>query len=155
MTSVSALTRAVRPLRYLGVRIDVMEGRWSLEELERFDAVDELHIAPRRSDGTFVRPLPIWVVRVGDHVYVRTWYRRGGWFGRALRSGSARVSVPGVRAEVRVEDVGREPADLRTQVDAAYRRKYARYGSGTVERMVSDPAAETTLRLVRRDARSP
>jgi hypothetical protein len=131
------------------VRIDVMKGRWLSEELERFDAVDELHIAPRRSDGTFGRPLPIWVVRVGDCVYVRTWYRRGGWFRDALRSGLARISVPGVQAEVRVEDVGCASADLRADVDGAYRRKYARYGSASVEKMVSDLAAETTLRLMR------
>jgi hypothetical protein len=126
-----------------------MTGRWLPEDLERFDTADELHIAPRRSDGAFDRPLPIWVVRVGDHVYVRTWYRRGGWFGRALRTGLARISVPGLQAEVRVEDVGRGSADLRADVDAAYRRKYARYGGGSVERMVSDAAAETTLRLTR------
>lgn len=127
-----------------------MTDPWSREELERFDAADELSIAPGRSDGTFGRPLPIWVVRVDDQVYVRTWYGRStGWFGRALRSGVARIGVPGVQAEVRVEDIGGGSPELRAQVDAAYRRKYARYGSGSVDAMVAEAAVDTTLRLVR------
>jgi hypothetical protein len=80
-------------------------------------------------------------------VYVRTWYRRGGWFGRAQRSGRAQISVPGVQADVTVEDIGPGPVDLRARVDAAYWRKYERYGSSSVEQMASDLAAQTTLRL--------
>jgi hypothetical protein len=125
-----------------------MADDWRPDELERIEAADELHIAAGRDDGTYGRPLPIWVVCVDGQVYVRTWYRREGWYGRALRSGRAQIGVPGVQADVTVEDVGPGSADLRAAVDAAYRSKYARYGSGSVERMVSDPAAESTLRLI-------
>jgi hypothetical protein len=37
---------------------------------------------------------------------------------------------------------------LRASIDAVYRAKYGRYGETTVERMVADDAAATTLRLV-------
>jgi hypothetical protein len=80
----------------------------------------------------------------GD-VYVRTWYRRDtGWFGHAVGSGRARIRIPGVEVDVRVEDVGVGPAGLKTDVDAAYRGKY---GGGSTGDMVGDDAVATTLRL--------
>ena len=125
-----------------------MTAAWSPEQLKRIDGSGELQIASRRADGT-VRPfVPIWVVSAGGQVYVRTWYRRTtGWFGHVLETGRARVRVPGLEADVVVEDVGAGPAELRTSVDQAYRAKYGGYGSGSVGQMVADPAAAATLRL--------
>ena len=125
-----------------------MDDTWSPDQLERIGAADELQIASRRADGTLRRWTPIWVVSVGDQVYVRTWYRREtGWFGDVLRSGRARVRVPGLEAGVAVDDVGVGPAALRADVDAAYRAKYERYGRGSIDPMVSAAAAAATLRL--------
>ena len=44
-------------------------------------------------------------------------------------------------------DVGSDKNAERAGVDAAYRAKYGRYGSTTVDRMVNDDAAATTLQL--------
>jgi hypothetical protein len=75
----------------------------------------------------------------------RTWYRReSGWFGHALLSRRARIRVPGLAADVTVEDLGQGEVDLRAGVDAAYRTKYGQHGS---ESMVTAAAAATTLRL--------
>jgi hypothetical protein len=125
---------------------------WSAEQLARVDEATELTIATRRADGTLRAPRPIWVVRVGDQVYVRTWYRRTtGWYGRVLERPQAQVQVPGLTADVTVEDVGDGAStgsgDLRDNVDAAYRAKYGRYGGGSVDQMITDSAAATTLRL--------
>jgi hypothetical protein len=121
---------------------------WTPEQLQRIDGSDELEIASTRADGTLRPFVPIWVVRVDDQVYVRTWHRRTtGWFGRVLDTGRARVRVPGLDADVVVEDVGAGPGGLRSQVDAAYRAKYGRYGDGTVGQMVADEAVAATLRL--------
>ena len=126
-----------------------MTAAWTPEQLERIDAAEELQIASRRVDGTLRRWTPIWVVRVDGQVYVRTWHRRTtGWFGDVLDSHRARVRVPGLEADVAVEDVGDGPGDLRAGVDQAYRAKYARYGATTVGPMVADAAAAATLRLV-------
>ena len=123
-------------------------GAWPEEDVQRIAAAEELRIAPRRADGTLRRWVTIWVVRVGDGVYVRTWYRRGGgWFAHALESGRARASVPGTQADVTVEDVSGDRDGLRADVDAAYRSKYGRYGETSVGPMVNDEAAATTLRL--------
>jgi hypothetical protein len=126
-----------------------MTVSWSPESLRRIDESDELQIASRRAGGTLRPWVPIWVVSAEGQVYVRTWYRRTtGWFGHVLESPRARVRVPGLEADVVVEDVGEGPGELRTSVDEAYRAKYARYGDGSVGQMVADPAAATTLRLV-------
>ena len=70
---------------------------WSAEELERIGTAQELRISTSRADGTLRREVPIWVVRVSGHVYVRTWYRRdNGWFGHAVDSRRARIRVPGL-----------------------------------------------------------
>lgn len=127
-----------------------MTAAWSPEQLARIDEAEELEIAPRRRDGTLGRRVTIWVVATGGHVYVRTWYRRDqGWFAHVVGSGRARVSVPGLETEVAVEDVSRTGTELRAGVDAAYRNKYGRYSSSSVDAMVNDDAADTTLRLTR------
>jgi hypothetical protein len=113
---------------------------WTPGDLSRLDAAQELEIAV----GGARRWVPIWVVCAGGQVYVRTWYRRDtGWFGAAVRSGRARVRVPGLEAEVAIEDIGAASARTTADVDAAYRTKYA----GGTDAMVTAEAAATTLRL--------
>jgi hypothetical protein len=117
---------------------------WSDSELTTIGTADEIHIAPDRSDHTPGRAVPIWVVRVGDDLYVRS-YRgpSGSWYRRARRNGSGRISVGGVDHAVRF--TAADPT-VRTQVDEAYRAKYGRYSS-LVRPMISDTVAETTLQL--------
>jgi hypothetical protein len=109
-----------------------------------------LEIAVKRADGTVRRWVSIWVVCVGDQVYVRTWYRREtGWFGHVLDSRQARIRVPGLEADVAVADIGGGPAQLRADIDAAYRTKYGSSGSSSVDAMVAGAAAAATLQLSR------
>lgn len=125
--------------------MSVMSVEWPAADLAKIDSADELRIATRRQDGTLRSTVPIWAVTVDGQVYVRTWHRRDtGWFGHVIRDAVARIAVPGLAADVTVEGVGSE---LRAKVDAAYWAKYGRYGAATVERMVSDDAVATTLRL--------
>ena len=121
-----------------------MTTPWSAAELQSLDAATELEIAVKRADGTLRRWTPIWVVCAGGQVYVRTWHRRDtGWFGQALRSHRARIRVPGLEADVMVEDIGEGTVELRESVNTAYQLKY-RAGSAS---MVSASAVMTTLRL--------
>ena len=118
---------------------------WTPQQVEAFRSARVLEITTSKSDGSFRPWVPIWVVCVHDSVYVRTWYRRStGWFGHAVQSGRARVRVPGLDAEVDVEDVGSGSTQLRSAIDDAYRTKYGSVGS-----MATDSAASTTLRLSR------
>ena len=124
-----------------------MTAPWFPDDLRLVDAARELQIAVRHSDGSLRRWVPIWVVCAGGQVYVRTWYRRDtGWFGHALRSRRARVRVPGLEADVTIEDIGDASSQVTADVDAAYRTKYGRGGAGS---MVTPTAAATTLQLNR------
>ena len=118
---------------------------WTEDELATIAAADELAIAPRRGNGTLRAPTTIWVVRVGDDVYVRS-YRgpTGGWFRAAQRTHEGRISAGGVEKDVRFVEPG---AGIGDDVDAAYRSKYGRY-SGYVEPMIAAPVRATTLKLV-------
>lgn len=119
---------------------------WTPDQLALVDAARELEISVRSADGTLRPWTPIWVVHVGGDVYVRTWYRRDtGWYGVAVKTGRARVRLPGVEVDVRIEDVGVGPPGLRDDVDDAYRHKY---GAGPSGDMIGDDAAVTTLRLL-------
>jgi hypothetical protein len=124
-----------------------MTASWSPDELRLVNAAGELQIAVKSSDGSLRRWVPIWVVCTGGQVYVRTWYRRDtGWFGHALRSRRARIRVPGLEADVTIEDIGDASTQVTTDVDAGYRTKYGRGGAGS---MVTATAAATTLQLDR------
>jgi hypothetical protein len=118
-----------------------MTSRWSAEDLRLVHAAVELEITVRRDDGALRRWVPIWVVCADEQVYVRSWHRRDtGWFGQVLRSGRARIRVPGLEADVSVADVG----EVSAAVTGAYRAKYGHGGAGS---MITTAAAATTLRL--------
>ena len=122
---------------------------WPADQLERIGAAVELEIAVARPDRSLRRWLPIWVVRVGDQAYVRTAYRRRtGWFADVLESRRARIRVPGLEADVVVEDLGASPTEaserLWDDVDLAYRSKY---GHGATTDLMTQQARRATLRL--------
>ena len=136
-------------------------GPWSTEQLQLIDAAVELNIAVPRPDGALGRWTTVWVVCVGQGVFVRSWHRREtGWFGRAVTTGRARIRATGLETDAAVVDLGRtgnrsgeEPqlqGELFDEVDSAYRTKYGAFGDATVRAMVSAHARVTTLRLDRR-----
>jgi hypothetical protein len=118
---------------------------WTEEELRAVGTATELRISTRRCDGTLSPPVPIWVVRVGDGIYVRSYRGTGGvWFRRVSAVGTARIQAADVDRDVTVSLAG---TAARAGIDEAYRAKYARYGRAYVEPMTADAAAATTLLL--------
>jgi hypothetical protein len=123
---------------------------WTAEELEKVGSADELEVAPLRSDGTPRSYLPIWVVRVGDDLYVRSYRgRAGAWYRSAVEQHEGRIRAGGVERAVTFEPDG-TGSDSASQdaVDDAYRTKYARYGGSYLDPMLRPEATETTLRLL-------
>ncbi len=118
---------------------------WNHTELDAIGSAAELYITTRRPDGTLRPPVPIWVVRAGDDIYVRSYRGRdGAWFRHASTQGTAHISAAGIDRDV----TATVPAEqVRAAIDDAYRAKYARYGSTYTEAMTADTAAGTTLRL--------
>ena len=121
---------------------------WTSDELERLGRADELGISSRRPDGSLRPFVTIWVVRLGDDIYVRSAYGHDNpWFQRALASREGRIRAGGVERDVAFEDPG---ADVEEDLNAAYHAKYDRYGPRIVGTVVSPEAARSTLKLVPR-----
>ena len=121
---------------------------WTDDELDRIGAAEELELATLRRDGTPRDPVTIWVVRLGDDLYVRSFHGRGGsWFRAAQARGEGRIGAGGVEKDVAFVDADH---DLENQIDAAYRTKYRRYSDSYVPPMIGPEARATTLRLVPR-----
>jgi hypothetical protein len=118
---------------------------WTDSELATIGTADEIYIAPDRADHSPGPAVPIWVVRVDDDLYVRS-YRgpSGSWYRRARRNRSGRIRVGGIDRAVRFTAAD---AGVRAKVDEAYSAKYGRYSSSLVRPMISDAVAETTLKL--------
>jgi hypothetical protein len=123
---------------------------WTEAELARIGTAEVLEIAPYRPDGTPRKPLPIWVVRAGNDLYVRSYKgRAGAWFRAALASHVGRIRAGGVEKEVTF-DTEPDPV-INDQVDAAYRTKYGRYPQ-YVAPMLTPEVRATTIKLVPRTA---
>lgn len=121
---------------------------WSPEQLRLLTDALEIEVSAPRLDGGFGRWTPIWTVVAGTEVFVRTWHRREtGWYGGAVRSGTARIRVGDSPVDVTVATVGDTDA---AAVDAAYRTKY---GEPAARSMVTTEAAASTLRLAPRSPR--
>lgn len=119
---------------------------WTSDELKRMAEAQELRIAPRRRDGTLRKPVIIWVVRVGDELYVRSYRgRRGAWFRAAQANHKGRIWASGVEKDVTF--VAESDPNINEQIDAAYRSKYGRYPQ-YVAPMVTAEVRLTTIRLV-------
>ncbi|GGS97357.1 DUF2255 family protein [Streptomyces violaceus] len=120
---------------------------WTSDELNRIATADELEMVPRRGDGTLRGPVPIWVVRDGDDLYVRSFRGTdGGWWRTARTSHQGHIRSGGVDRDVTFEEV--TDSEINDRIDTAYRTKYGRYGGAYVNPMVA--ARSTTLRLTPR-----
>jgi hypothetical protein len=121
---------------------------WTDAELEPIGDADELDLASRRADSTLRPYVTMWVVRVGDDLYVRSAYGADNpWYRRAKASGTGRIRAGGVERDVSFEDA--DPG-VRPAVDAAYHAKYDRYGAKIVNTVVGPETAAVTIRLVPR-----
>jgi hypothetical protein len=121
---------------------------WTSDELNKIGTADELEIAPLQRDGTLRNPVTIWVVRVGDDLYVRFYRGRGSaWFRGVQVRHEGHIQSGDIEKDVTL--VEEDDPDLNTQIDAAYYTKYRRYPQ-YVEPMVRPEARATTIKLVPR-----
>jgi hypothetical protein len=118
---------------------------WTDDELSRIGEAQELQLASARRDGDLRAYVTMWVVRVGDDLYVRSAYGANNpWYRRAKASGSGRIRAGGVERDVSFA----EPApDVHAAIDAAYHAKYDRYGPEIVGTVVGPDAEAVTIRL--------
>ncbi len=122
--------------------------RWTSDELSRIGSAEELEIASLRRDGTLRKPRTIWVVRVGDDLYVRSVNgRTSDWFRGVQTCHEGRIWAGGIEKDVTFVDV--DDSGTNDQIDAAYLSKYRRYPQ-YVAPMVTPEARAATIRLVPR-----
>jgi hypothetical protein len=120
---------------------------WTTDELTRIGEAGEVDIATRRADGTLCKPRIVWVVRLGDGLYVRSvngpdaaWYR-----GTRTRM-QGHIHAGGLDRAVAFVDADH---GLDGAIDDAYRIKY-RGSPSAVSHITSGQARATTIELVAR-----
>ena len=121
---------------------------WTSDELNKIGSAEELQIASVRGDGTLRKPVTIWVVRVGDDLYVRSVNgRNSAWFRGMQVRHEGHIRAGGIEKDVAFL----EAADLsiNVQIDAAYEAKYRHYPPG-VRHIVSPDARAATIKLMPR-----
>ena len=125
---------------------------WTSEELNKIGTAEELLIASARRDGTLRNPVTIWVVRLGDDLYVRSVNgRTATWFRGAQTRHEGHIHAGGVDKDVTF--VEESAPDINEQIDNAYRTKYRRSPS-SVDHIVSGDARAATIKLAPRSTSS-
>jgi hypothetical protein len=120
---------------------------WTSDELSKIEAAEELQIAPLRQDGSWRKPVTIWVVRSGNDLYVRSVNgRTSAWFRGAEERHEAHIDAGGVDKDVLLV----ETDDQADAIDTAYRAKYRRYAESIVNSDLTPQARAATLKLVPR-----
>ena len=122
---------------------------WTSEELNKIGTAEELLIASLRRDGSLRKLVTIWVVRLGDNLYVRSANgRTGAWFRGTQVRHEGRIQAGGVDKDVTFVEEGNP--DINNRIDAVYRTKYRQYDAQYVDPMVGPEARAATIKLVPR-----
>jgi len=121
---------------------------WTNDELNKIGTAEELQIASLRHAGTLRKPVTIWVVRVGDDLYVRSVYgRTSGWFRGVQVRLEGRIWAGSVEKDVTFID--ETDPGINDKIDTAYLTKYGRYPQ-YVAPMVTPEVRAATIKLVPR-----
>ena len=124
---------------------------WTSDELDKIARAEELQIASLRGDGTLRKPVTIWVVRLGEDLYVRSVYgRTSAWFRGTQVRHEGRIRAGGVDKDVAF--VEESDSGINDQIDAVYRTKYRRYAASIVNTTLSPQARSATIKLVPRES---
>ena len=121
---------------------------WTSDELNKIGTAEELEIASLRRDGTLRNPVTIWVVRLGNDLYVRSVNgRTGAWFRGAQVRHEGHIQAGGIDKDVTF--VEEADPDINDKIDAAYLTKYRRYPQYVAPMVTADVRA-ATIKLVPR-----
>jgi len=116
---------------------------WTSDELKKIGTAEELQIASVRRDGTLRNLVIIWVVRVGDNLYVRSVNgRTSTWFRGVQTRYEGHIRAGGVDKDVTFVE---EPdANINGQIDTAYATKYRRYAASIISHINGSEARAAT-----------
>jgi hypothetical protein len=128
--------------------VETKTDAWSDDDLDLLGGAGEVEVSSVRGDGSLSRARTVWIVRVGDEVYLRSvngpdaaWYRST----RSRHQG--RIEARGKIRDVTWVDVDAvTQPDIDPAVDAEYARKYR--GSASAIAHINSPTARTTTMRV-------
>ena len=123
--------------------------RWTSNELNEIGTTEELQITSLRRDGTLRNPVTIWVVRLGDDLYIRSVNgRTAAWFRGAQVRHEGHIQAGGVDKEVTFME--ESASNINDQIDAVYRAKYRRYAASIINHITGPEARSATIKVVPR-----
>src|SRR5215210_9317307 len=101
LESQELLVRHERRYHYLYYEGGSPMTPWTSNELKKIETAEELQIASLQDDGTLRKPVTIWVVRVGDDLYVRSVNgRTSAWFRGVQTRHEGHIRVGGIDKDV-------------------------------------------------------
>ena len=122
---------------------------WTSNELNESGTTEELQITSLRRDGTLRNPVTIWVVRLGDDLYIRSVNgRTAAWFRGAQVRHEGHIQAGGVDKEVTFME--ESASNINDQIDAVYRAKYRRYAASIINHITGPEARSATIKVVPR-----
>lgn len=127
---------------------------WTGDELRMIGEIEEIDIVTLDANGRPRKPVTIWVVRVGDGLYIRSARGlAGAWFQAAQAHPEGRILAGGLARDVSL--VAETDPGTNDRIDTAYHAKYDPTWPQYVPPVVSPESRATTLRLVPRPAETP
>jgi hypothetical protein len=123
-------------------------SEWTSDELTRIGNAEELKIASMRRDDTLRNLVTIWVVCIGDGLYVRSVKGpTGPWFRGTRTRRQGHIRAGGVDKDVSFVFIDATD-EINGQIDAAYRAKYRRYSESIINTVLTPAARSSTIQLV-------
>jgi hypothetical protein len=117
---------------------------WMTQELDTIGNAGEIQLSTTRPDGSLGSSVPVWIVRLGNDLYVRSYRGQSGtWYRHARRHPIGHIRAAGINRDIKFN--GPNGTSDREAIDDAYRSKYG--DSGYTDTMVREDVAATTLRL--------
>jgi hypothetical protein len=119
---------------------------WNNEELEAIGQATELRISTLNKEGALRKPVIIWVVRVGDGLYIRAVKGpMGKWFKHAMESRQGHIDAGGISKDVNFVEADET---LKSGIDSEYESKYQSYGPSIVGSILTPQAQLATIKLI-------
>ena len=124
-------------------------SKWKAHDLDSIGRAEELQLASEREDGTFRRPVTMWVVRVADELYVRSVNGDAAvWYRGALERRRSEISAGGAHDRGARRCAERAQQLDRRGVPQKVRRLFGEHAEPDHEpdRTVYHPLARSSLR---------
>ena len=122
--------------------------KWTKDELKNIGSQEEIRLFASKKDGTLYNPVIIWVVRVDDDLYVRSFKGiKGSWYKHVQLNHKGRIVAGGITREVDFIVLNNKESPLNDKIDREYRLKYQKYGKSYVEPMISSQSRATTIKI--------